>query len=196
MILKKKLLKNSIPLKKMFSTTSFKRIEGETTLILMEHAGTSPVFTLVIVFASFTLTVGAYVLTHLTTSASDAQHYQMFPEEVADHMYGFFFVPDHLMGHFIRFLIKVTDALDYWDNIDHLRNLSNTEAREFSIFLLKIEKMFKSIRTQCEYIVELDDTIVNANLEHLTQDINTMNIFLAKINNMQDLLIQIFSSMA
>lgn len=96
--------------KRKFSVTSRRHALETGPLILAKYGTMSPALTMAIVFIAYGISVGGYLITRLSASASEAQHIEMFPDELEDQ---FFFVPDHVMGVMFRYLDGAAQAVRF-----------------------------------------------------------------------------------
>lgn len=169
---------------KTFTVTP-RRYAEAGPIILAQYYTISPAFTLAVIFTSYAISIGGYLLTNLTTSASEAQHIEMFPDELED---VFFFIPDHITGEITRYLINIRNAVNFWNNVDHFMYFTREQAREMRDQLITIDELLRNIRQQCVYITDLDDTIINANLEFVLRYIQQIDQILWKIYDIQAIL--------
>jgi hypothetical protein len=181
------LLSSSFNKKQMFSTTPHCRIDdGSGALMVAQHAAMTPMHHMAIIFVSFTLTVGAFLARSLQRSAVEAQHIEMYPEDLED---PFFAVPEYVMGELYRYIERVNQALDFWLDLDNLLDLNHHQALEFRLLLYQVKDMITEVRQFFDFIVDLDDTHVNAHLEFLQRNIRSLDLILEKIASLQDTLV-------
>lgn len=176
--------------KRMFSATPVRRID-EGSLILMQHATVTPIFNMALIFISFTLTIGGFLVRELQRPAMEAQHLEMFPEDLVG---PFFAVPQYTMDVLFRFIFRVNQSLDFWCDVDNLILLTTDQANELYSLLPIVRDMMLRVRKYCEFITDLDDSYLNAHLEFLITYIERIDIILNKIADLQDLILLIFLS--
>ena len=93
-----------------FSVTPRRNGMETGPLILAKYGTMSPALTMIMIFIAYGVSVGGYLVTRLSTSASEAQHIEMFPEDLED---DFFFVPDRVMTVMFRYINRIRNAVRY-----------------------------------------------------------------------------------
>jgi hypothetical protein len=166
-----------------FSATPLRRIEPGT-LILTQHS-MSPGVTLAVIFASYTLAAGAWLITRLGAAASDAQYIDLYPEELDDM---FFFVPNYVMMEFHTITRNLSRGLDFWSNVDHLMTLTTEQAAQVMSLFDTVVPIISNIRLQCVYLTDLSDPTINGHIEFINMYIRDLDVMLEKISDIQIIL--------
>lgn len=154
-------------------------------LMLAHHvAPVNPMFFMVLIFSSYTLMIGGWLIHRLSDSATEAQDIVMYPEEHDPNQ--FFFVPDYDMGVLSRFIFKVNQALDYWMRKEHLTTFTEAEGLALKSLFSSMRDQIATLRKYCDMVTELNDPMINANLEHLRQHVSDLDIILGKFLDAQE----------
>lgn len=166
--------------KRKFSTTSRRYAMESGPLILAKYGTMSPALTIAMVFITYGISMGGYLVTRLSTSAVEAQHIEMFPEDLED---DFFFVPDRVMTRMFRYIGAMREAVKFWNNLEHLVCLSQAEAKELLYRVLNLQELLENIRLQCTYISDLSSPQINGDIEHIISDMHEMDVILRGIDS-------------
>lgn len=170
---------NSIHRRK-FSVTPRRYAMEAGPLILAKYGTMSPAFTLAMVFITYGISVGGYLVTRLARSASEAQHIEMFPDELED---DFFFVPDHVMGRMYRFLGAMRQGVNHWNNTTNLLEMSQENGRRLLDELQNLRPLLADIRQECTYISDLSNPAVNGHIEFVVRDLHELRQILDGIDS-------------
>lgn len=171
--------------KRKFSVTSPRYVMETGPLLLAKSSTISSPLIMAMVFIGYGISVGGYLLTRLSVSATEAQHIEMFPEDLEDH---FFFVPDRVMRVMFRYLGAMRQAVNFWDNLEHLVCLTQAEARQMLDQLVILQELLGNVCLQCTYISDLNNPGINGDIEHIIHDLYELNEILQGIDSIINIL--------
>ena len=173
--------------KRMFSTTPIRHViptgGAEVELALILYAiPVSSMFFMAIIWATVTIAAGELLATRLSESAVEAQDLVMFPENLQG---PFFFVPVNTMNLLNWYILRLREGVAFWSNLQNYETLSANEVIEF---IRQLDLMLARIRQVdffSDLITELDDTTMNANLEHLHRHRAELNLLIEEIEGIK-----------
>ena len=139
-------------------------------------------FFMAIVWATITIGVGEILVTRLSDSAVEAQDLVMFPENLQG---PFFFVPVNTMNMLNSYILRLREGVAFWSNIQNLELLSANEVIEFIRQLDLMVALIRQVDFFSDLITELDDTTMNANLEHLHRHRADLNLLIEQIEGIK-----------